>query len=433
MRRRRVAALIGILALIAVAVGAFFVLRSRTEQGVATLIVPPPRGLALGLDEENASLLGTTGPAAFAPWRQRLAALDPTFVRLDVVWSKLQPAANDAPDWNQQQSGCVRDVPPCAPYDGLRGQLHALAEQQRAHPGRFVGYVVLFGAPPWATAPRHGCVPPNVDPTGLTLSDEGRAAYGRFVAGVLGVARQEGADLRYWSAWNEPNQPAFLSPQRDGCHVNAPAVSPDEYAALVRELRVTLDEAPGDQQLVLGETAAYDTPRPTAASTVEFVDGLPQDVVCASDIWAQHAYVGTEGIGPVADLAGDPGKAGSAQLLTALEHALDRRGCSQREAHLDHRDRGRRPQARRPAPDQRGRAARPVPGAERRPAGVVPGPARGRGLPVHVPRGQHLPGRPGQHRPDRDVSDLRPAAGLERPRLPDRPTATAASAVLGGC
>jgi len=331
VRRRRLAALIGILALIAVAVGAFFVLRSRTEQGVATLIVPPPRGLALGLDEENASLLGTTGAAAFAPWRQRLAALDPTFIRLDVVWSKLQPSANAPPDWNQQQSGCVRDVPPCAPYDGLRGQLHALAEQQRAHPGRFIGYVVLFGAPPWATAPRHGCVPPNVDPTGLTLSDEGRAAYGRFVAGVLQVARQEGADLRYWSAWNEPNQPAFLSPQRDGCYVNALAVSPDEYAALVRELRVTLDEAPGDQQLVLGETAAYDTPRPTAASTVEFVDGLPQDVVCASDIWAQHAYVGTEGIGPVADLAGDPGKAGSEQLLTALEHALDRRGCSQQK------------------------------------------------------------------------------------------------------
>ena len=96
MRRRRLAALIGILALIAVAVGAFFVLRSRTEQGVATLIVPP-RGLALGLDEENASLLGTTGPAAFAPWRQRLAALDPTFIRLDVVWSKLQPSANAPP------------------------------------------------------------------------------------------------------------------------------------------------------------------------------------------------------------------------------------------------------------------------------------------------------------------------------------------------
>ena len=316
---------------------------------MATLIVPPPRGLALGLDEENASLLGTTGPAAFAPWRQRLAALDPTFVRLDVVWSKLQPAANDAPDWNQQQSGCVRDVPPCAPYDGLRGQLHALAEQQRAHPGRFIGYVVLFGAPPWATAPRHGCVPPNVDPTGLTLSDEGRAAYGRFVAGVLQVARQEGADLRYWSAWNEPNQPAFLSPQRDGCHVNAPAVSPDEYAALVRELRVTLDEAPGTS------SSSWARPRPTTrrapppprrsssstaclrTSSARPTSGpsTPTSAPRASAPWPTSRAIPARRARRSSDRAG--ARVGPARLLAA-------------EAHLDHRDRGRRPQARRPAP-----------------------------------------------------------------------------------
>jgi hypothetical protein len=320
-----------ILALIAVAVGAFFVFRERPKHAVATLVVPPLRGLAIGLDEENASLLGTGGPAAFAPWRDRLAALQPSFVRLDVVWSKLQPQADAAPDWNAEQSGCVRDVPPCAPYPGLRGQLRALAEQQRAHPGRFIGYVALFGAPPWATAPPHGCVAPGAGPTALSLSADGRTAYRRFVTGVLQVAREEGADLRYWSAWNEPNQPAFLSPQRERCDVNAPAVSPGEYALLVRQLRATVDEAPGDQQLVLGETAAYDTARPTAASTVEFADGLPHDVVCASDIWAQHAYVGTQGAGPVADLAGDPGRAGSAPLLDRLERALDRRGCPERK------------------------------------------------------------------------------------------------------
>jgi hypothetical protein len=292
---------------------------------------PPPRGLAIGLDEENASLLGTGGPQNFAPWRDRLAAIEPSFVRLDVVWSKLQPQAGQPPDWGAQQSGCLRDVPPCAPYPGLRGQLRALAAQQRAHPGRFVGYVVLFGAPPWATAPAHGCVPPGADPTSLTLSDDGLAAYRRFVAGVLQVAREEGADLRYWSAWNEPNQPAFLAPQRDSCHVNAPAVSPGAYAQLVRQLGGALDAAPGEHQLVLGETAAYDTPRPTATSTVEFIEGLPRDVVCASNIWAQHAYVGTEGIGPVADLAGDPGAAGSTAFLAQVEHALDARGCEQQK------------------------------------------------------------------------------------------------------
>ena len=52
-------------------------------------------------------------------------------------------------------------------------------------------------------------------------------------------------------------------------------------------------------------------------------------MVCASDIWAQHAYVGTEGIGTAADLAGDPGRAGSASLIRGLVRALDARGCSQ--------------------------------------------------------------------------------------------------------
>jgi hypothetical protein len=327
VRRRRLAALLVVLALIAIAIGAFFVVRREAVHGTAALSVPPPRGLAIGLDEENANLLGTTGTAPFAPWRARLGSIEPTFVRLDVVWSKLQPRADAPPDWATPEAGCLREVQPCAPYPGLRGQLRALAEQQHAHPGRFVGYVVLFGAPPWATAPRHGCVPPAVGPTALTLSDGGLAAYRRFVDGLLAVARDEGADLRYWSAWNEPNQPAFLSPQREHCATDAPALSPDEYAKLVGQLRGALAAAPGQHQLVLGETAAYDTPRPTALSTVEFADALPRDVVCASDVWAQHAYVGTQGIGSVADLAGDPGRAGSATLLAGLERALDKRGC----------------------------------------------------------------------------------------------------------
>jgi hypothetical protein len=314
------------LALVALAIGAFLVLRGgRTVSGVAT--PAPPASLAIGLDEENANLLGAGGSATFAPWRERLDAIAPQFVRLDAVWAKLQPSADAPPDWNADQSGCVRDVPPCASYAGMRAQLRALAAQQREHPGRFVGYVDIFGAPPWATAPALGCVPRGARPTALTLSDAGLAAYRRFVDGLHEQARAEGADLRYWSAWNEPNQPAFLSPQRLRCDLASPSLAPGEYARLVRELRAALDAGPGDPQLVLGETAAYDTPRPTASSTVEFVEGLPRDVVCASDIWAQHAYVGTERTAGAADLAGDPGRAGSAELLAGLRRALDARGC----------------------------------------------------------------------------------------------------------
>src|SRR5258705_551927 len=49
-----------------------------------------------------------------------------------------------------------------------------------------------------------------------------------------------------------------------------------------------------------------------ATSTVDFVRGLPRDVVCSSDLWAQHVYVG------------DP------DTVPAVEAALDVRGCAAR-------------------------------------------------------------------------------------------------------
>jgi hypothetical protein len=208
----------------------------------------------------------------------------------------------------------------------VRAELRALASQQHAHRGRFVGYVVIYGAPPWATASPHGCISPGAGPTALALSEEGLTAYRGMVASLILLTRAEGADLRYWSAWNEPNQPAFISPQREHCSVESPSVAPGEYARVVRALGSALDAAPGDQRLVVGETAAYDTPRPTATATVEFVRGLPRDVICASDIWAQHAYVGTKGARR-ASLGADPGLAGSEALLASLERALDARGC----------------------------------------------------------------------------------------------------------
>ena len=55
-----------------------------------------------------------------------------------------------------------------------------------------------------------------------------------------------------------------------------------------------LAEAPGDQQLVLGETAGLMKPTRLVTSVPEFIAGLPQDVVCASSVWTQHAYIGGE-------------------------------------------------------------------------------------------------------------------------------------------
>jgi hypothetical protein len=59
-------------------------------------------------------------------------------------------------------------------------------------------------------------------------------------------------------------------------------------------MRRALDEAPGDQQLVLGETAGATTPSAKRSTVGEFIAGLPRDLVCSAAAWGQHAYIGAE-------------------------------------------------------------------------------------------------------------------------------------------
>src|SRR4029077_1259607 len=83
------------------------------------------------------------------------------------------------------------------------------------------------------------------------------------------------------------------------------------YAPLARAAREALADAPGAQQLVVGEAAGF--PEPTARGTG--LPGMllqrPRSVVCSARVWSQHAYIG--GTDPVA----------------AVEKALDARGCPQ--------------------------------------------------------------------------------------------------------
>ena len=85
------------------------------------------------------------------------------------------------------------------------------------------------------------------------------AAYRKLVEDVIALGGQVGVKLRYWSAWNEPNHPFFISPQRATCDASAPSLAVKRYAEITRNLKRALDDAPGDQQYVLGELAGLDT------------------------------------------------------------------------------------------------------------------------------------------------------------------------------
>jgi hypothetical protein len=267
---------------------------------------PPPtaaaRSLAVGITEPNPNFLWPAGREVAAPfgrWRDSLARIRPAYYRLMVDWRDVQPSAGAPPDLNAEESGCMRAERPCAGWAGVRDQLRALAARQRE--GGWDGMVVITGTPDWAAQPAGGCERPGATARSRRVRAEALPAYRRLVAALIAAGRQEGARLTYWSPWNEPNHPYFLSPQRSECDRSAPSGAAVMYTELARAMVAELDAAEGDQRLVLGELAGLAEPTRYRTTVAEFIAGLPRDLVCRAAVWGQHAYAG--GADPVDEAA----------------------------------------------------------------------------------------------------------------------------------
>ena len=180
------------------------------------------------------------------------------------------------PNFEIPQTGCLRDIPPCASFGGPARAARGARRAARSR-GGWQALMVVAGTPGVG------------GPSGLRLraaADHAalaRAALRRarrrtsaFIGEVLELARRVGADLRYWSPWNEPNHPYSLSPQRVRCRADAKAVAPARYAQLAGAMRQALDKAPGDQELVLGELAGLPKSRPFTSGIREFIRALPK-------------------------------------------------------------------------------------------------------------------------------------------------------------
>jgi hypothetical protein len=282
---------------------------------------PPGEGLAIGLTETRPTLMWSRQaqpelPAAFAPWRDRLAELRPRWFRLLVDWAVLQPDPAQPPNWTMPHDGCERGRPPCLAFNGIRDVLRAVASQQKAVPGTYEVLVSIYGVPPWAAAPPSGCERPDTAPRSRPINDQGLLAYRALIRSLAGLARTEGVSLRWWSPWNEPNGPFFLSPQRARCDRSSPPLSPAVFTRLARAMREELAALPGHQRLVIAELAGLPGPRLRGAGVEEFFAGLPDDVVCSASVYAQHAYA-------------ERGRPASSQgPVDQLESALDRRPCA---------------------------------------------------------------------------------------------------------
>jgi hypothetical protein len=259
-----------------------------------------PDALQLGVTEPNPAFLVGSDQPAFARWTSVLGRMRPAYFRLVVDWASLTAPDGSGIDLAKPQSGCMRDVPPCAGWGGVRAQLQALAVAQRMAPGRFVGMAVVTGTPEGLARPASGCERSEVAPRSRPPRADALPAYRAVVRAVLDEAARVGADVPYWSPWNEPNHPYFLSPQRTACAPSAPSVSAEAYVGLARALVAELEAAPGDQRLVLGETAGLFEPKSTTTPAQRFIRALPRRLVCRAAAYGQHGYVSdVDPVGPV--------------------------------------------------------------------------------------------------------------------------------------
>ena len=255
----------------------------------ATGRAAPARPLQLGISEANPHLLAP-GPSrpGFGAFRDALAELRPDRYRLVVDWSKLQNDPARPADLAQPQDGCARGQAPCAAYAGLRENLEAVRDARRAAGGGWEVMVAIYGVPDWAAAPAGGCERRGIGTRARPITAAGLVGYRALVRQLRALGEEVGVPLRWWSPWNEPNHPAFVSPQRASCSSAAPSVSPGVYTRLVGAAREELRGS--GAKLVLGELAGLRRPREQGTGVGEFIRALGDDVACAASAWSQHEY-----------------------------------------------------------------------------------------------------------------------------------------------
>ncbi|HEX8205585.1 MAG TPA: hypothetical protein VF587_05955, partial [Solirubrobacteraceae bacterium] len=229
-----------------------------------------------GLSERNANLLWARDAAPaldddFEPWRARVEALRPRYYRLMVDWAALQPVRGEEPNFDGIDNGCLRDLPPCREFAGMRDVLRAVKSQQEANGGWEV-VVTIYGVPEWAAAGPHGCE--RSTETVRSRPSRRLSGYRALLRRLVGLGEEEGVELKWWSPWNEPNQPYFISPQRARCDSSAPSLAARRYVEIVRAARA---EVPRGARLVLGEMAAASRPSPFVTGVAEMVRELPRD------------------------------------------------------------------------------------------------------------------------------------------------------------
>jgi hypothetical protein len=159
------------------------------------------------------------------------------------------------------------------------------------------GIKVMFsivGTPPWA----NGAAGVNVVPkSALDLERFATAAARRYSGTFLGADGRTLPAVRYWLAWNEPNNPAFLRPQYRKVGGTLVIQSAIDYAkicnAIVKGVRKT---TVGASKVACGVTGPRGNNNPNssrpAVSPLPFLRAMKKAGATGFDAYAHHPYYG---------------------------------------------------------------------------------------------------------------------------------------------
>ena len=145
------------------------------------------------------------------------------------------------------------------------------------------GMEVLFtiwGTPSWAN---DGAGPAHAPTDAQDLEDFAYAIASRYSGRYVGYPF-----VRFYTVWNEPNLPAFLSPQYD---LGGNSVAPATYARLYRAGYAGIKAASPLARVALGDTSPWGGVNAGSHSPGAFAHALSQLAPdLRFDAWAHHPY-----------------------------------------------------------------------------------------------------------------------------------------------
>jgi hypothetical protein len=233
------------------------------------------RYLRVGIYDQAQTLYGNTAQT-FATFK----TLHVQEVRLNLQWGGPSGVARSRP---------VQPANPSDPaYDWT---IYDNAVREAAANGMHVLFSI-YGTPSWANGDKGQNVAPA---SSIDLRDFAYAAARRYSGTYLDASGQKLPAVKDWLAWNEPNNPIFLSPQYKRVGTQWVIESAVSYAAICNAIYDGVHSTlVSGERVGCGATAPRGNNSPTSSrpsvSPLVFLHAVKADGLRTFDAWAHHPY-----------------------------------------------------------------------------------------------------------------------------------------------